>query len=418
MTRAVRFAWLSLVRQPAKSLLGTIGLAAIGALLFDMLLLSRGLVISFGDLLGQSGFDVRVLASDAPPFAGPRLTGATRLARDIAAVPGIEAVLQLRIRDADVASSPETSATPPAPATDDDIVDARSGRVEFIGADPHVRPMWTIVEGQGLATASGSTPAIVVNRQFASRHGLRVGSSVALRGRCGNGAAALPPVRFTVAGIAEFPFDSAGSLTAAGTLADANRLCAEEDTDRAEMLLVQSSPQVGAFAAAAAIRAVHPEVYTVTNEQLVERFSRVEFSYFRQISTVLATVTIFFGFLLVTVLLTVSVNGRLAEIAALRAIGLSRVRVAAGVVWESIMLVGIGGAVAIPIGTALSVWLDSILRSLPGLPVGLHFFVFEPRALAIYAALLAAASVAAAGYPVRIVSALPIAATLRREVVS
>lgn len=415
MMRAIRFAWLSLVRQPAKSLLGIVGLAAIGALLFDMLLLSRGLVISFGDLLGRSGFDVRVLASDAPPFAGPRLTGASTLARDIAAIPGIDAVLQLRVRDADVASTPEPS-TPGTRADDD--VDAGSGRVEFIGADPHVRPMWTIVEGQGLATAAGSIPAIVVNRQFASRHGLRVGSSVALRGRCGNGVDALPPVRFTVVGIAEFPFDSAGSLTAAGTLADANTLCAEEDTDRAEMLLVQSSPHVGALAAAAAIRAAHPELYTVTNEQLIERFSRVEFSYFRQISTVLATVTIFFGFLLVTVLLTVSVNGRLAEIAALRAIGLSRVRVAAGVVWESIMLVGIGGAVAIPIGTALSVWLDGILRSLPGLPVGLHFFVFEPRALAIYAALLAAASVAAAGYPVRIVSALPIAATLRREVVS
>jgi putative ABC transport system permease protein len=413
--RAIRFAWLSLVRQPAKSLLGIVGLAAIGALLFDMLLLSRGLVISFGDLLGRSGFDVRVLASDAPPFAGPRLTGASTLARDIAAIPGIDAVLQLRVRDADVASTPEPSTPGTRP---DDDVDARSGRVEFIGADPHVRPMWTIVEGQGLATAAGSIPAIVVNRQFASRHGLRVRSSVALRGRCGNGVDALPPVRFTVVGIAEFPFDSAGSLTAAGTLADANTLCAEEDTDRAEMLLVQSSPHVGALAAAAAIRAAHPELYTVTNEQLIERFSRVEFSYFRQISTVLATVTIFFGFLLVTVLLTVSVNGRLAEIAALRAIGLSRVRVAAGVVWESIMLVGIGGAVAIPIGTALSVWLDGILRSLPGLPVGLHFFVFEPRALAIYAALLAAASVAAAGYPVRIVSALPIAATLRREVVS
>jgi putative ABC transport system permease protein len=415
MMRAIRFAWLSLVRQPAKSLLGIVGLAAIGALLFDMLLLSRGLVISFGDLLGRSGFDVRVLASDAPPFAGPRLTGASTLARDIAAIPGIDAVLQLRVRDADVASTPEPSTPGTRP---DDDVDARSGRVEFIGADPHVRPMWTIVEGEGLATASGSASPIVVNREFASRHGLRVGSSVALRGRCGNGVDALPPVRFTVVGIAEFPFDSAGSLTAAGTLADAYRLCAEEDTDRAEMLLVQSSPRVGALAAAAAIRAAHPELYTVTNEQLVERFSRVEFSYFRQISTVLATVTIFFGFLLVTVLLTVSVNGRLAEIAALRAIGLSRVRVAAGVVWESIMLVGIGGAIAIPVGTALSVWLDRILRSLPGLPVGLHFFVFEPRALAIYAALLAAASVAAAGYPVRIVSAVPIAATLRREVVS
>jgi len=290
--------------------------------------------------------------------------------------------------------------------------------VEFIGADPDVRPMWTIIEGQGLGTAPGSSPAIVVNRQFANRHGLAVGSRVALRGRCGNGLDALPPVRFTVVGVAEFPFDSAGALTAAGTLADANRLCAEEDTDWAEMLLVQSSPQVGALAAAAAIRAAHPELYTVTNEELVERFSRVEFSYFRQISTVLATVTIFFGFLLVTVLLTVSVNQRLADIAALRAIGLSRVRVAAGVVWESMMLVGLGGAVAIPIGAALSVWLDGILRSLPGLPVGLHFFVFEPSALAIYVALLVAASIGAAGYPVRIVSTLPIAATLRREVVS
>ena len=51
----------------------------------------------------------------------------------------------------------------------------------------------------------------------------------------------------------------------------------------------------------------------VTNEDLVERFSRVEFSYFRQISAVLATVTLFFGFLLIGVLLTVSVNQRLGR---------------------------------------------------------------------------------------------------------
>ena len=66
MFRAAHFAWLSLVRQPTRALLGIAGIAAIGALLFDMLLLSRGLVLSFGDLLGQSGFDVRTLASEAP----------------------------------------------------------------------------------------------------------------------------------------------------------------------------------------------------------------------------------------------------------------------------------------------------------------------------------------------------------------
>ena len=57
------------------------------------------------------------------------------------------------------------------------------------------------------------------------------------------------------------------------------------------------------------------------------------------------------------------------------------------------------------------------LRTLPGIPSQLHFFVFEGRALAAYAWLLGAASVAAAVYPMRIVATLPIAPTLRREVV-
>jgi putative ABC transport system permease protein len=133
---------------------------------------------------------------------------------------------------------------------------------------------------------------------------------------------------------------------------------------------------------------------------------------------VLAIVTLFFGFLLITVLLTVSVNQRLAEIAALRAVGLSRSRVIAGVFWESVMLVGLGGILALPLAAGLSLWLDAILRTLPGLPARLHFFVFEPRALVLYSLLLVIASIAAAIYPMRIVSVLPIAATLRREVVS
>jgi hypothetical protein len=82
------------------------------------------------------------------------------------------------------------------------------------------------------------------------------------------------------------------------------------------------------------------------------------------------------------------------------------------------MLVSIGGMLALPLAAALSVWLDAILRTLPGLPAQLHFFVFEPRALVLYIVLLAVASIAAAVYPMRLVSVLPIAATLRREVVS
>jgi ABC-type lipoprotein release transport system permease subunit len=69
-------------------------------------------------------------------------------------------------------------------------------------------------------------------------------------------------------------------------------------------------------------------------------------------------------------------------------------------------------------GALLAVWLDGILKGMPGIPANLHFFVFEPQALWIHAVLLAATALLAALYPMRIVARLPIAATLRDEVIS
>jgi hypothetical protein len=62
--------------------------------------------------------------------------------------------------------------------------------------------------------------------------------------------------------------------------------------------------------------------------------------------------------------------------------------------------------------------LDRILRRMPGLPTGLHFFVFEPQSLLLHALVLAATAVVAAIYPVWLTVSLPIAQTLRQEVVS
>src|SRR4029077_19300258 len=116
-----------------------------------------------------------------------------------------------------------------------------------------------------------------------------------------------------------------------------------------------------------------PDVYAATNEQIVARLAVSRFTYFRQISTVLSTITMLFGFLLITVLLTVSVNQRIAEIAAIRALGFSRARVAADVLWQSVLLVGVGGLLAVPLGFALSLWLDEILKAMPGIPLTMHF---------------------------------------------
>ena len=54
---------------------------------------------------------------------------------------------------------------------------------------------------------------------------------------------------------------------------------------------------------------------------------------------------------------------------------------------------------------------------MPGIPGDLHFFVLQPQAVMLHVALLAAAGVLAAAYPVFLASRLPMASTLRNEVV-
>ena len=85
---------------------------------------------------------------------------------------------------------------------------------------------------------------------------------------------------------------------------------------------------------------------------------------------------------------------------------------------ESACWSGPAALLAMPLGVALSVWLDAILRTLPGLPATCISSCSSRGLLALHLALLAVASAAAAAYPMRIVSVLPIAATLRREGIS
>jgi ABC-type lipoprotein release transport system permease subunit len=400
--KALRFAARSLWRQPGRTALGVLGIAAVGALLFDMLLLSRGLVVSFRDLLDGVGFDVRVMASDAPPMGGPPLSNATAAAADLARLPEIAEAVPLRRADGE--------ASMPGRLTMTDI--------SVIGVDPSARRPWTLMSGQELTFDSpGRPPALLVNKLLAVNMKVAPGDTIGLRVRCAADRAPLPPVSFRISGIAEFPFDDAEQRSAVASRASVMKACGGGG-DEADMLMVASRDGYGADAAVAAIRRRRPDLHPATNEEIVTRMQESGFTYFRQISAVLSTITLLFGFLLITVLLTVSVNQRLAEIAALRALGFSRARMAADVWCQSALLVGSGGVLALPLGLALSVWLDAILKGMPGIPAALHFFVFEPRSVFLHAALLAATALIAALYPMRLVATLPIASTLRNEVVS
>ena len=405
---AMGFAWRSLVRQPARASLGVIGVAAVGALLFDMLLLSHGLVISMRDLFERAGFDVRVAASDALPGQGPALTDASAHAAAIARLPSVRAAIALRLANAVVQKDPQgdSPSTAQNPAS-------RGIYTAFQGAAGTGARPWTILRGHDIGTAAD----LVVNENIARRIGIQPGDRVIVRGSCTNGNEALPPMTFVVTGVAEFPFDAPNGATVATSLERLSEACGGNERGEADVILVAAADGVGSEAAAADVAKAVPALRVFSNAQIVSRFERGGFTYFRQISTVLTTVTLSFAVLLITVLLTVSVNQRLGEIAALRALGFSRWRVVADVLCESILIVGGGGLLSLPLGAMLAFGLDRILKRIPGIPADVHFFVFEPAALEVHAGLLVATAIIAALYPIRIVASLPIAATLRDEVI-
>jgi putative ABC transport system permease protein len=395
---AMGFAWRSLVRQPARASLGVLGVAAVGALLFDMLLLSQGLVISMRDLLERTGFDLRVTKTDSLPGQGPLIPNAVARTQAISQLPSVRSAVALRFANAVIlAGGPRGLYT------------SLQGVTEAGPSHP-----WTIVRGRDIDI---TRPDIVMNETTARRTQLEPGSRVMIRGFCTGNEEALPSVEFTVAGIAEFPFDTPNGMTVATSLPMLAQACGGNESNEADVILVSSQEGVGPSATVADVARLVPDLHVLSNAEAVNRFERGGFTYFRQISTVLTTVTLAFAVLLITVLLTVSINQRLGEIAALRALGFSRWRVVADVLCESALIVGGGGLLSLPIGALLAIGLDRILKRIPGIPADVHFFVFQASALEIHLLLLATAALVAALYPIRIVARLPIAATLRDEVV-
>jgi hypothetical protein len=256
------FAWRSLVRQPARSTLGIAGVAAVGALLFDMLLLSEGLVLSMRELFERLGFDIRIIATDQLPGGSPDILEASSLASKLAALPSVQSVLM---------------------QTDHELV-----LNQYAARTLHAEP----------------------------------GTTVTVRATCARGAEAPPSIAFRVVGIAELPFETPDEPAAGTTAASLSDACGTPQADLADFLAVTSTGDPDA--AAAAIAAINPGLRIFTNEQAIGQLQQGGFTYFRQISTVLTTITVSFALLLITVLLTVSVNQRLGEVAALRALGFSR----------------------------------------------------------------------------------------------
>jgi putative ABC transport system permease protein len=396
-------AWRTATRYRLRSALAMAGVAIIGALLFDMLLLSRGLVESFAELLNASGFDVRVVAHEGLPVLREPIHEAARLAAELKQLPEVEDVTFLRVEEAVILGA-----------------DRRPSTVTLVGTTRlGARGAWTLLKGSDLSSPDASREAcpLIVARRLATTLGVNPGTSLNVRLTLHGKASALPAIACRVVGIADFAFATADESAVATTMRALEDAETTRGRDEADLVLVASRASAGGAAAARAIGRLRPDLHAYSNDEVVAQFNRNGFAYFRQVSVVLSSVTLAFAFLLVATLLTVSTNQRLGEIAALRALGIRRSRIAAMLMWESGVLVGTGGLIALPLGSVIAYWLDGLLRQMPGLPERLHFFVYNTSAIVEHTLLLGITAVVAAIYPIWLTARLPIAETLRREVI-
>jgi MacB-like protein len=281
-------AWRTVAHNPARAFLAIGGVAVIGALLFNMLLLSQGLLLSFRDLLDTAGYDVRVLANEGSPIHRAPLSDAPTLADEISRLPSVRRVALIR--------SDSALATVPGR-------DSNMASVTLIGSTEHeLGGAWDLVKGSPLpATSKPGVPApLVVSTKLAQLQHLEPGSTLRIRVTLGGGASALPSIDCVVVGIGSFTFEAADDYTVATTMAGyAAAHGTPEGRDEADLVLIASAPEAGPEAAARAIAALRPDVRVYSNAQVVDQFNSRAFSYFRQISVVLSTITLVFAFLLV-----------------------------------------------------------------------------------------------------------------------
>lgn len=404
----VRLALLALLRHPARTLLAILGVAVSAALLLDMVMLATGMRENFRDFLTIRGYQLRVAPRGTLPFdSEATLDSAAALLRTVRAVPGVRAV------------SPVLGAQSQA-LLGDSVVTGFA-----LGLEPAVQGDYDVVRGDDLVmpdTAAAGDPAVVgtlvANAAWLARTRLAPGDTVRLAvGYDPQLRTVLGERRFVVRGEARFHYVATAQPALALPLPVLQAMGRAERRDRVSLLMVKAAEGADADRVVQAIQRAAPRTSAIS---LAGATAQVEqrLAYFRQLALVLGSISLAVGVLLVTTLVTISVNERQGEIAVLRAIGIARGSVVTQVFLEGLVIAGAGSLLGLALGLVTGEWLEGILRDFPGMPPTFRFFVFQPRDAGLSLLLLTVAGVVSGLFPAFRAASLPIATTLRREAVA
>jgi putative ABC transport system permease protein len=381
----------ALVRRRGRTALALSGIAISAALLLDMTMLASGLTGSFGELLGASGFSIRVTPRGSLPFDSEAgISGAGAVQRRIASVPGVARV---------------------GPVLGTQLYRVRpdgGGDPYFtIGIDTAAQFLYRLTEGRqpGPGEVVVSTPL--------AEEGIEPGDVLPLAPELdlslGRARGTTP---FRVSGVADFLYDYEGQRSLAMPIGEVQRLA--QRPGEASLFGVATAPGADDDSVAAGIARAVPEVSAYSTRELMGEMDR-RLSYFKQLATILGSIAMAVTALLVSTIVTIGVHERSGEIATLRAIGVRRGRILLGIVAEGLALALAGCVLGLPLGLWLAGRLDRILLAFPGLPANLTFFAWDALRIAAAMAVVVTLGAAAGCLPGLRAIRAPLGTALREE---
>ena len=393
----LQLAWSSLRRHTTRTLLAILGVAVATAMLLDMVMMSSGLRESFRELLMSRGFQLRLAPKGSLPFDTD------------ASIEGVSGIIaKLRSNPDVVVIAPVLGATIHIP------VDGRVITSSALGVYPKVQGDYELISGRDPLGAN----EIVVNDDFIKATRVSVGDTIEVSTGYNPQLRTYSGTRnLVVTGRARFLYGAANQLATAMQLSTLQEMSGPSRTDDASLFMIK----VRDDSRVEQVRAwTEREIPDASAQSIATALDQVDqrLSYFRQLALILGTVSLFVGFLLVTTLVTVSVNERVGEITVMRALGVSRSHVVQQIVLEGVFITLAGAFVGLGLGLITARYLNSILSSFPGLPVAIDFFLFQPKAAWTALGLLSLSGIAAGIYPSFRAASLPIATTLREEAIA
>ncbi|MDQ6690836.1 MAG: FtsX-like permease family protein [Gemmatimonadota bacterium] len=387
----------SLIRHRSRTLLAVLGVAIATAMLLDMVMLATGMRESFRELLLSQGYDIRLAPKGTLPFD----TDAT--------ISGVSAITMILRTNPDIREiSPVLGGSIHIAVGERDVSSA------VLGIDPTVQGDYEFLAGRDVMTPD----AMVANDYLLEKLGARFGDTL-------NVAAGYDPQtrtysgqrRLVLTGQARFIYGATKQPASAVRRETLESMGGAARRDRASLFMVRVRKGANPDSVRNWIHEKLPKVSAISIATAIAQVDQ-RLSYFRQLAFILGAVSLFVGFVLVTTLVTVSVNERAGEIAVMRAIGVSRAHVVQQVVLEGVAISLAGAVVGLGLGLLTARYLNAILSAFPGLPMAIDFFLFQPRAAWSALGLLVASGIAAGIYPAWRAASLPIAESLRREAIA